>query len=220
MTTQIEATAPPRARPGLVLGLACAAQAMVGLDTAIVNVALPSIQHELGVGTGVVQWVVVAYGLLLGGFLLVGGRLTDRLGRRRTFLIGVVVFTAASFVAGAAHQAGLLIAARAVQGLGAALVAPAALSLLAVTFADGRERIRAFGVFGAVAGLAGSVGVVAGGLLAAGPGWRWSFFLNVPVGVAFVAVALAFLDRTGRPAAPTTRPATASGGSTFAGPPP
>ncbi|WP_084700878.1 MFS transporter [Cryptosporangium arvum] len=189
MRTEIET----RARPGLVLGLACAAQAMVGLDTAIVNVAVPSIQRELGVDAGVVQWVVVAYGLLLGGFLLVGGRMTDQVGRRRVFLAGVVVFTVASFVAGAAPHVGLLIAARGVQGFGAALIAPAALSLLAVTFPDGRERVRALGIFGAIGGVAGSFGVVVGGLLAAGPGWRWSFFLNVPVGVVFVVIALTFL---------------------------
>ena len=125
---------------------------------------------------------MVAYGLVLGGFLLFGGRLTDHLGRRRIFVSGMAVFTAASFVAGAAQGAGLLIAARAVQGFGAALVAPAALSLLAVTFAEGRERDRALGIFGAVGGVAGSVGVVASGLLTAGPGWRWAFFINVPVG--------------------------------------
>src|SRR5690242_5466593 len=123
-------TAPAkRSRQGLVLALACAAQAMVGLDTAIVNVALPSIQRDLGVGRSALQWVVVAYALLLGGFLLVGGRMADQLGRRRVFLAGMAVFTGASFLAGAAHDAGLLIAARAVQGFGAALIVPAALSL-------------------------------------------------------------------------------------------
>jgi EmrB/QacA subfamily drug resistance transporter len=193
-----------RVRRGLVLALACAAQAMVGLDTAIVNVALPSIQRDLGVSQGALQWIVVAYGLLLGGFLLVGGRMADQLGRRRIFLAGITVFTGASLLAGAAHHAGLLIAARAIQGFGAALIAPAALSLLAVTFAEGRERHRAFGIFGAVGGAAGSVGVVASGLLAAGPGWRWSFFINVPAGVLFIVLAAAFLapdrasDRTAR----------------------
>ena len=165
-----------------MLALACAAQGMVGLDMAIVNVALPSIQRDLGVSNGTLQWIVVAYGLLLGGFLLFGGRMTDQLGRRRIFLAGLVVFTGASFLAGAAQQAGLLIAARAVQGFGAALIAPAALSLVGVTFADGPERNRAVGIFGAVAGAAGPVGVVAGGLLSAGPGWRWAFFINVPEG--------------------------------------
>jgi EmrB/QacA subfamily drug resistance transporter len=180
-------------RRGLVLALACAAMAMVGIDTAIVNVAVPSIQRDLGVTPSASQWVVVAYGLVLGGFLLFGGRLTDHLGRRRIFVSGMAVFTTASFVAGAAQGPGLLIAARAAQGFGAALVAPAALSLLAVTFAEGRERDRAFGIFGAVGGVAGSVGVVASGLLTAGPGWRWAFFINIPVGTAAIVLALAFL---------------------------
>ncbi|RIQ18843.1 MFS transporter [Jiangella rhizosphaerae] len=187
-----------------MLALACAAQAMVGLDTAIVNVALPSIQRDLGAGYGALQWVVVAYGLLLGGFLLLGGRMTDRLGRRRIFVAGLAVFTVASLLAGAAHEAELLIAARAAQGLGAALTAPAALSLLAVTFPEGRARHRALGLFGAVGGAAGSVGVVASGLLTAGPGWRWAFLLNVPAGVLLIVLAAVFLaadrpaERTGR----------------------
>jgi EmrB/QacA subfamily drug resistance transporter len=187
-----------------VLALTCAAGAIVGLDTAIVNVALPSIQHDLGVGHSALQWIVVAYGLLLGGFLLFGGRMTDQLGRRRVFVAGVAIFTGASLVAGVAHDAGLLIVARAVQGFGAALLAPAALSLLAVTFAEGRERNRAFGIFGAVDGAAASVGVVASGLLAAGPGWRWAFFINVPAGVVFIVLAMAFLPAD-RPADRTTR---------------
>ncbi|SDU86951.1 MFS transporter [Jiangella alkaliphila] len=191
-------------RKGLVLALVCVAQAMVGLDIAIVNVALPSIQRDLGVGQSMVQWVVVAYGLLLGGFLLLGGRMADQLGRRRILLAGLAVFTVASFSAGAAQGGGLLIAARAVQGFGAALIAPAALSLLAVTFAEGRERHRAIGLFGAVGGVAGSVGVVAGGLFAGGPGWRWSFLINVPVGALLIMLAVVFLARD-RAADRTTR---------------
>ncbi|SMD25268.1 MFS transporter [Kibdelosporangium aridum] len=177
----------------LVLGLACATQAMVGLDIAIVNVALPSIQRDLGVSQSSVQWVVVAYGLLLGGFLLVGGRMTDLLGRRRILLAGLGLFTAASLLAGMAQHGGVLITARGLQGLGGALVAPAALSLLAVTFREGRERNRALGVFGAVGGVAGTVGVVASGLIAAGPGWRWAFFINVPVGLVLIALAITCL---------------------------
>ncbi len=187
----VTGTAPARRiSRGLVLALACAANAMVGLDIAIVNVAVPSIQRDLGVSAGTVQWVVVAYGLLLGGFLLLGGRMTDQLGRRRVFLAGLVIFTGASILAGAADQASLLITARAIQGFGAALITPAALSLLAVTFPEGRERHRAFGIFGALAGVAGSVGVVASGLLAAGPGWRWAFLINVPAGVLFIVLAV------------------------------
>ena len=194
----------PRARQGIVLALACAGMTMVGLDTAIVNVAVPSIQRELGVSPSASQWVVVAYGLVLGGFLLFGGRLTDHVGRRRIFVSGLAVFTIASFVAGAAQSAGPLIAARAVQGFGAALFAPAALSLLAVTFEEGRERDRALGIFGAVGGVAGSVGVVASGLLTAGPGWRWGFFINVPAGTVAIVVALVFLTAD-RPSDRTTR---------------
>ena len=182
-----------RARFGVILALACAAQAMVSLDIAIVNVALPSIQRELSVGQSAVQWVVVAYGLLLGGFLLLGGRMTDLLGRRRVLLAGLGVFTTASLVAGVAHDVGLLIAARGLQGLGAALVAPAALSLLAVTFAEGHERNRVLGIFGAVGAASGSLGVVVSGLLADGPGWRWVFFINIPVGVVLIVLATRFL---------------------------
>jgi len=167
--------------------------AMVGLDTAVVNVALPSIQRDLGVAAGALQWIVVAYGLLLGGFLLVGGRMTDQLGRRRVFLAGLAVFTAASLLAGAAHGTGVLIAARGAQGFGAALVVPAALSLLAVHFPEGPERDRAFGIFGATGGAAGTVGVVIGGLLTAGPGWRWSFLINVPAGLALIVLTAVFL---------------------------
>jgi EmrB/QacA subfamily drug resistance transporter len=173
---------------------------MVGIDTAIVNVALPSIQRDLGVGHSALQWVVVAYGLLLGGFLLLGGRMTDQLGRRRIFLIGLAVFTAASFLAGSATEAGMLITARAIQGFGGALTVPAGLSLLAVTFAEGSERDRALGIFGAVGGMAGGVGVVASGLLTGGPGWRWGFFINVPIGIVLIALAAVFLapDRVRR----------------------
>lgn len=178
----------------LVLALACASMAMVGLDTAIVNVALPSIQRDLGGGPSTLQWVVVAYGLLLGGFLLLGGRLADHLGRRRMFVTGLAVFTTASLAAGLAEHTTVLIAARAVQGFGAALVAPAALSLLAVTFAEGSERDRALGIFGAFGGIAGSFGVVASGLLIGGPGWRWGFLINVPVGTAMIIVSLVFLS--------------------------
>ncbi len=197
--TQVEAdrgsARTDRGHRRLVLALACAAMAMVGLDTAIVNVGVPSIQRDLGIDNGTVQWVVVVYGLLLGGFLLVGGRMADHFGRRRMFILGLGVFTVASFLSGSAGGADVLIAARALQGFGAALIAPAALALLAVTFAEGGERDRALGIFGAVGGAAGSVGVVAGGLLAGGPGWRWSFFINVPVGVVGIVIAAIYLGR-------------------------
>lgn len=183
-----------RARRGLVLSIACAAMAMVGFDIAIVNVALPSIQRDLDISQVSVQWVVVAYSLFIGGFLLVGGRMTDLLGRRRILVVGLGLFTAASLLAGVAQHGGVLIAARGLQGLGGALIAPAAVSLLAVTFCEGRERNRALGIFGAVGGTAGSVGVVASGLIAAGPGWRWAFYINIPVGLVLIALAGTCLD--------------------------
>lgn len=195
LTTDVR---PQRVHARLVLGLACAAQSVVSLDIAIVNVALPSVQQDLDVGHGSAQWVVVAYGLLLGGFLLVGGRLADLLGQRRVLLAGLGLFTGASLTAGAAPDAAVLIAARGAQGLGGALIAPAALSLLAVTFDRGRDRNRALGIFGAVGGASGSVGVVAGGLLASGPGWRWAFLINVPVGVMLIGLAATCLA-AGRP---------------------
>ncbi|WP_280264550.1 MFS transporter [Nocardia wallacei] len=188
----------PGPRQGLVLVLACAAMSMVGLDIAIVNVALPSIQRDLGMSQGGLQWVVVAYGLVLGGFLLVGGRMTDLLGRRRVLLAGLGLFTAASLVAGVAQHGGVLIAARGLQGLGGALIAPSVLSLLAVTFDEGRERNRALGIVGAVGGVAGTMGVVASGLIAAGPGWRWAFFVNVPAGLALIALAVTCLAADNR----------------------
>ena len=154
---------PPMSK-GAVLALTCAAQFMVVLDIAIVNVALPSIQSDLGVGQSTLQWVVIAYGLLLGGFLMFGGRLADLLGRRRILVVGLAIFASASLLAGVAGSAALLITARGLQGFGAALIAPAALSVLAVTFAEGHERNRALGIFGAVGGTSASI------LTAAQPG--------------------------------------------------
>jgi EmrB/QacA subfamily drug resistance transporter len=180
-------------RKGLILALACLAQFMVVLDIAIVNVALPSIQLDLGLRQSALQWVVVAYGLMLGGFLLLGGRLGDLLGRRQILLTGLVIFVSASLLAGLAQSSGLLIAARGLQGFGAALIAPTALAILGATFDEGHERNRALGIFGAIAGSAASVGVIASGLLTDGPGWRWVFFINVPVGILLIALAVRFL---------------------------
>jgi EmrB/QacA subfamily drug resistance transporter len=173
---------------------------MVVLDIAIVNVALPSIQQDLDVSQSTLQWVVIAYGLVLGGFLLLGGRMSDLLGRRRMLLTGLTIFSTASLVAGIAQSSALLIAARGFQGFGAALITPAALSIVAVTFAEGQERNRALGVLGAIGGGAGSVGVIASGLLTDGPGWRWVFFINIPIGIALISLATVFLaaDRAER----------------------
>jgi EmrB/QacA subfamily drug resistance transporter len=168
---------------------------MVVLDIAIVNVALPSIQNDLGVGQSTLQWVVIAYGLLLGGFLMFGGRLADLIGRRRILVAGLAIFSSASLLAGLSQSAGLLITARGLQGFGAALIAPTALSILAVTFAEGHERNRALGIFGAVGGTSASIGVIASGLLTDGPGWRWVFFINVPIGVLLIGSAFVVLAR-------------------------
>src|SRR5215510_3599987 len=186
----------------LILALACAAQFMVVMDVAIVNVALPSIQRDLGVSESTLQWVVIAYGLLLGGFLLFGGRLADLLGRRRILLTGLTIFSVAAVLSRDSQSIGILIAARGLQGFGAALVTPAALSILAVTFTEGQERNRALGIYGAVGGTSATVGVIASGLLTDGPGWRWIFFINVPVGIVLIALATAFLavDRADRSA--------------------
>src|ERR687888_121534 len=177
----------------MVLVLACAAQFMVVLDVGIVNVALPSIQRDLGIGQSTLQWIVIAYGLMLGGFLLLGGRMADLLGRCRVLLTGLTLFSLAPLWAGVAGPAELLIGARALQGFGAALVPPAALSILAVTFAEGADRNRALGIYGAVTGVSASVGVIASGLLTDGPGWHWVFLINVPIGVLLIAMAAVFL---------------------------
>lgn len=182
-----------KTKKGLVLALTSAAQFMVILDVAIVNVALPSIQSDLGLGQGAVQWIVVSYGLLLGGFLLLGGRLGDLLGRRRIMLVGMTLFTGASLLAGLAQSGELLIASRALQGFGAALVAPTALSILAVTFSEGRARNAALGIYGAVGATSASIGVIASGLLTDGPGWRWIFFINVPIGLLLISLTARFL---------------------------
>jgi EmrB/QacA subfamily drug resistance transporter len=182
---------------GMVLFLVCLAQFMVVLDLAIVNVALPSIQLDLHMRQSAVQWIVIAYGLTLGGFLLLGGRLGDLLGRRTILLTGLVIFSSASLLAGLAGSAQVLIAARGLQGFGAALMAPSALSILAVTFTEGAERNRSLGIFGAVGGTSASIGVIASGLLTDGPGWRWIFFMNIPIGIALILLAYRFLPRDG-----------------------
>src|SRR6201991_1508476 len=167
----------------LALVVLALAQFMVVLDVTIVTVPLPSIQDALGFSADGLQWVVNAYTLLFGGLLLLGGRISDLLGRRRVFLAGLTLFAAASLAGGFAGSAGVLIAMRAIQGIGAALLSPAALALLTVTFPAGRERNIALGVWGALAGIGGTLGVVAGGVLVDGAGWQWIFFVNVPVAI-------------------------------------
>jgi EmrB/QacA subfamily drug resistance transporter len=183
-------------RKWLALGLLAVVQFMVVLDIAIVNVALPSIKVDLGFSQENLQWVISAYALFFGGFLLLGGRAADLLGRRRMFLVGLVVFTLASLFAGLAWSETSLIAARSVQGLGAAIVTPAALSILTTTFTEGRERNLALGVWGAVGGFGAAAGVLLGGVLTSALSWEWIFFLNVPVGTAAFILAPFLLNES------------------------
>jgi EmrB/QacA subfamily drug resistance transporter len=177
----------------LALAVLAVAQFMVVLDVTIVNVALPAIQTDLGFSADGLQWVVNSYTLAFGGLLLLGGRASDLLGRRRLFLIGLALFGAASLAGGFASSSEMLIAVRAIQGVGAALLSPAALALLQVTFAAGRERNLALGIWGALAGIGGTLGVVAGGVLVDSAGWEWIFFVNVPVAIAGIVAAPYFV---------------------------
>ncbi len=184
------------------LALLSVVQFMIVLDIAIVNVALPSIQVDLGFSQENLQWVISAYALVFGGFLLLGGRTADLVGRRRMFLIGLVVFSVASLVAGLAWNEPSLIGARALQGLGAAIIAPAALSILMTTFTEGKERNIALGVWGAVGGFGAAAGVLLGGVFTDALSWEWIFFINIPVGLTALARAPVLLpesrDRTAK----------------------
>src|SRR6202165_5853511 len=173
----------------LALMLLAMTQFVVVIDASIVNVALPSIGGHLHISRDNLTWVVNAYTLTFGGFLLLGGRLPDLLRRRRMFIVGLVLFSLASLAGGFAQSEAWLIVARAVQGLGAAIVSPAALSIITTTFAEGAERNRALGIWGAVAGAGGAAGVLLGGILTSGLSWRWVLFVNVPIGLAAAALA-------------------------------
>jgi EmrB/QacA subfamily drug resistance transporter len=176
-------------RRWFVLALLVAAQFMVVLDVAIVNVALPSIKTDLHFSQESLQWVITAYSILFGGALLLGGRLADLLGRRRLFMIGLTVFTVSSLLDGLAWSEGSLIGFRLLQGLGAALLSPAALSILTTTFREGRERNLALGIWGAASGSGGAAGVLLGGALTSAFSWSWIFFINVPAGIAVLALS-------------------------------
>ncbi|MBC9728897.1 MFS transporter [Streptomyces sp. TRM68367] len=190
----------PRRWWGLVV--IALAQLMVVLDATIVNIALPSAQRALDISDGNRQWVITAYTLAFGGLLLLGGRIADLVGRKRTFVIGLVGFAAASALGGAATTSGMLFGARALQGVFAALLAPSALSLLTTTFTDPRERGKAFGIYGALAGSGAAIGFIVGGVLTEYLNWRWCLYVNVPIAIVAVIGALALLhDRPGRPGA-------------------
>ncbi|MFI5936303.1 MFS transporter [Actinoplanes sp. NPDC051494] len=174
--------------PWPTLAVVAVAQFMVVLDVTIVNVALPDIQQDLGFSASALQWVISAYTLLFGGFLLLGGRVADLLGRRRMFVAGLVLFGVTSLLAGLAQSPDQLIVLRAVQGLGGALLSPAAFAILTVTFAHGRQRNIAMGVWGGLAGLGGTLGVIAGGLLVDSLTWRWIFLVNVPFAIVLAVL--------------------------------
>jgi EmrB/QacA subfamily drug resistance transporter len=169
---------------------------MVILDATIVNVALPSIQKDLALSEGSLQWIINAYTLVFGGFLLLGGRAGDLLGRKRLFLIGLVIFTGASLLDGLANSEGLLVGARALQGLGAALISPAALSIISTTFEEGKERAKALGVWAAIAIGGSAVGLILGGVLTQYFSWPWIFFVNVPVGIAAFILSLRLIPES------------------------
>ena len=183
-------------RRWFVLVLVCIAQFMVVLDATITNVALPSIQTGLDFSTSSLQWVVNAYTLAFGGFLLLGGRAADFVGRRRLFVLGVIVFTGASLVCGLAQSSEMLIAARALQGLGAAMVSPAALSIVTTTFREGPERAKALSVWAAIAVGGAAIGLLMGGVLTEYLSWEWVFFVNVPVGVIAILLSLRFIPES------------------------
>jgi EmrB/QacA subfamily drug resistance transporter len=180
----------------IALILLCVAQFMVVLDSAIVNVALPTIGEALHFSESSLPWVVNAYVLTFGGFLLLGGRLADLLGRRRVLLFGLGLFALASLAGGLAGSSGQLIAARAVQGLGAAILSPAALSIVTTTFKDGAERNKALGIWGGVAGSGAAAGVLLGGILTESLGWEWVLWVNVPIGIAAIAIAPTLIAET------------------------
>ncbi len=178
----------PDPRRWQALALVCVAFFMTVLDVSIVNVALPSIKTALSVSDTSLQWILVAYTITFGGFLLLGGRAADLLGRRRMFVVGLVLFSAASLACGLAGSIGVLIAARTVQGLGAAIVSPATLSIITTTFEEGAERNKALGIWGAMGGSGAAAGVLFGGILTKYAGWEWIFFVNVPVGALVLAL--------------------------------
>jgi EmrB/QacA subfamily drug resistance transporter len=193
-----EISAPPPARRWLALATVGLAQLMIVLDATVVNIALPAAQADLDFSAGDRQWIITAYSLAFGSLLLLGGRLSDLIGRRRTFIIGLVGFAAASALGGAATSFGLLVGARALQGAFGALLAPTALALLTTTFTVPRERARAFGIFGAIAGAGGAIGLLLGGVLTQTLDWRWNLYINVVIAAFAVVGTVVFVDNAVR----------------------
>src|SRR5438067_2081170 len=172
---------------------------MTILDVAIVNVAIPSIETDLDITRQTVEWVIIAYSITFGGFLLLGGRMADLLGRRRIFVAGLILFTLSSLACGLSHALGsaaVLIGARALQGLGAAIISPAALSIVTTTFTEGAERNKALGIWGALGGSGAAAGVLFGGILVKYLGWEWIFYVNVPVGMLVFVLAMSFVPES------------------------
>ena len=189
----LETTRDSKPHLGAILALACLAQFMVILDVSVVNVALPSIRSALHFSEQDLQWVVNAYTVTFAGFLLLGGRAADLLGQRRVFVTGLVVFSLASLAGGFAGSQPMLIAARAAQGLGGAIIAPASLSILTTTFEEGAARNRAVGIWGAMGGAGGAAGVLLGGVLTDLLSWRWILFINVPIGLIAASLAQRYI---------------------------
>src|ERR1700677_541975 len=182
--------------PDIVLGVCCLSLLLVGMDVTIVNVALPAIQHDLHASLSGLQWVVDAYTLVVASLLMLSGSLSDRFGRRRVFQIGLVLFTAGSLLCSMAHSIGQLVGFRALQGLGASMLNPVALSIIANAFREPKARAHAVGVWGAVAGLSLAIGPLIGGALTQAVGWRSIFWINLPIGLIAVALAARFVPRS------------------------
>ena len=202
-TSARDARLTARVDPNAVLAVVAVAQFMVILDASIVNVALPTIKRDVGFSEQSLSWILNAYTLIFGGFLLLGGRLADRLGRRRLFMAGIALFSGASLICGISQSEGELLVARGFQGLGGALVSPAALSIILTTFEEGKERNRALSVWGAIAGAGGAVGLLLGGVLVQAFSWRWVFFVNVPIGAAVLTLAPRIIPESRSPGAKT-----------------
>src|ERR1700754_4010250 len=192
-TTEPAAPGNPFPRRWIALFFIALAQLMVVLDATIVNIALPSAQKALDISDGNRQWVITAYTLAFGGLLLLGGRVGDIVGRKRTFLIGLIGFAGASAFGGAAQTEGMLLGARALQGVFGALLAPSALSLLAMTFTTAKERAKAFGIYGAIAGGGSAIGLILGGVLTEYLNWRWALYVNVPIAIAGFVGGMSFI---------------------------